>query len=147
MSGAKYAPRFPIAFTKPMTEPTILGDKVSVGMAQNAPIGTDATEGDEGKCEREGMWNQNHGDQDAGTAKKHRACGVKTALAYLVRVTGDEQHRHRPDDKRKGVEKPGRKTAQLPKLAHGARQPKQKPHLSAYKAKVDRREKKYLGPK
>src|SRR5207249_11247054 len=39
ISGAKYAPRLPIAFTKPITEPTILEDKVSVGIAQNAPIG------------------------------------------------------------------------------------------------------------
>src|SRR5439155_20465763 len=39
ISGAKYSTRWPIAFTKPITEPTILEDKVSVGIAQNAPIG------------------------------------------------------------------------------------------------------------
>src|SRR5882757_6471308 len=39
ISGAKYAPRLPIAFTKPITEPTIFGDNVSVGIAQNAPMG------------------------------------------------------------------------------------------------------------
>src|ERR1700756_1870646 len=39
MRGAKYAPRLPMALTKPMTEPTVLAGKVSVGIAQNGAIG------------------------------------------------------------------------------------------------------------
>src|SRR5262249_15625537 len=39
ISGAKYAPRLPSAFTSPITDPTTLAGSVSVGIDQNGPRG------------------------------------------------------------------------------------------------------------
>src|SRR5262249_12445055 len=37
--GAQYAPKFPSAFTRPITDPTTLAGSVSVGMDQKGPKG------------------------------------------------------------------------------------------------------------